>query len=74
MKCSYRNCKCDIKNRKSNALYCSVKCKNNEKKYKKRDTLRFNKNKEYVKNILNQFKGGQIEDQTIDLYKLIYSK
>ena len=39
-------------------LYCSVKCKNNEKKYKKRDTLRFNKNKEYVKNILNQFKGG----------------
>lgn len=39
MKCKYRNCK-NFNEGRSNKKYCTIQCKRNEAKYRKREKLK----------------------------------
>ncbi len=39
MKCKYRNCKNDFIGR-PNKIFCNIKCKRNESKYRKREKIK----------------------------------
>jgi hypothetical protein len=41
--CKNRNCNVEIINKRQDAAYCSRRCKNYEKTYRKRDELRIKK-------------------------------
>ena len=68
--CQYRNCGCDISDKRPNAKYCSKQCKSNEKKYIKREDKRILDERNRINNILEQIKSS--DENIIDLYKNIY--
>jgi ribosomal protein L33 len=69
-RCQYRNCGCIIpENTRSDAKYCSIKCRGNERTYIKRENRRFKKEKlEIVKNIIEVEKNIEL----LDLFNKIY--
>lgn len=40
MECKYRNCKNKVKEGRLDKVYCCVKCKRNEKKYRQRENAK----------------------------------
>ena len=70
MECKYRNCIEEIKDRKSNAIYCSKKCRENEKTYIKREKRNFFKEKKLVSELID--KASNTNTEMIELYKMIY--
>lgn len=71
-RCNYRNCGATIPDSvRSDAKYCNIKCRDNERTYIKRDNRRIKQNKEQiVKNLIHIEKNANI----LDLYNKIYSK
>lgn len=52
-RCQYRNCGCLIpESTRSDANYCNIKCRNNERTYIKRENKRINENKENISKML----------------------
>jgi len=71
--CNYRNCNCSIEHRSTLALYCSVQCKSNEKKYRQREQERFDKDREDKKRMIEEYKTIQeMSPESKNLWKLIY--
>ena len=68
--CSYRNCGCLIPDTtRSDAKYCNIKCRDNERTYIKRENRRMKKEKELiVKNLIQVEKNKEI----IELFNKIF--
>jgi len=69
-RCEYRNCGCNIpETTRSDAKYCNIKCRDNERTYIKRENRKLNKEKELiVKNLIEVEKNKEI----IELFNKIY--
>jgi hypothetical protein len=69
-KCQYRNCGCVIPEKtRSDAKYCNIKCRDNERTYIKREEKRIKeKNKELVKNLIQIEKNKEL----VELFNKIY--
>lgn len=68
MKCNYRNCNIQILDGRIDKIYCCVKCKRNEKKYRQRESKRYEKiNINFYRN--HQFKDcKRIRNLKFDFY------
>jgi len=71
--CQYRNCSQPFEGR-SNAKYCSKKCKHNECKYNQRETQRVEKEREHIRSLVRQFRESDINPTMVALYNKIYNK
>ena len=67
--CKYRNCEKVLSGVRSDANYCSLKCRNNERTYIKRENRRVKKEKEEIAKLLHDVgKNGDL----LELFKKIY--
>lgn len=71
-RCNYRNCGCLISDDvRSDAKYCNLKCRDNERTYIKRDNKRIKKEREDILNKLIQIENNK---GIIELFNKIYKK
>lgn len=61
-KCEYRNCGVPLVEKRKGAKYCCRKCKDNEKKYNKRELRRVERDKDYIVEMLELLQQEGIED------------
>ncbi len=71
--CQYRNCKVEVKGKRKGTKFCNTSCRKMEQTYQRRDLIKLTKQKEIIRNILNQIESNN--DQTIlELFNKIYNK
>lgn len=68
--CSYRNCTNGVgDDKRKHAEYCSRKCKDNERVYRKREKKRDESNREHIKNMLRQL--SSVDPSVLELFNKI---
>lgn len=68
--CSYRNCTKGVgDDKRKHAEYCSRRCKDNERVYRKREKKRNESDREHIKNMLRQL--SLVNPDVLELFNKI---